>query len=128
MQIRNADSVLPDPVGAEISVVRPARISGQPCSCGSVGEPNLRTNHSATSGCAHPSDTGISTEGMLAILDVFSTFANSSLHMGLLPKSAGQQPFTTESAEKLNSMSHPVSSDEQKAKGSPLIASCQLLR
>ena len=35
MQIRNAASVLPEPVGAEISVVRPARISGQPCSCGS---------------------------------------------------------------------------------------------
>ena len=30
------------PVGAEMSVVRPARISGQPCACGSVGSPNLR--------------------------------------------------------------------------------------
>src|SRR5271165_6656151 len=32
MQMRNAASVLPEPVGAEMSVVRPARISGQPCS------------------------------------------------------------------------------------------------
>jgi hypothetical protein len=69
MQIKNAASVFPEPVGAEISVVRPARISGQPCSCGSVGYPNLPMNHSATSGWAHASVTGISTaDGMNAIL------------------------------------------------------------
>ncbi len=50
MQARNAARVLPEPVGAEISVVRPARICGQPCSCGSVGVPNLAMNHSATKG------------------------------------------------------------------------------
>ncbi len=32
MQARNAARVLPDPVGAEISVVLPARIWGHPCS------------------------------------------------------------------------------------------------
>src|SRR5215813_4433364 len=53
MQARKAASVLPEPVGAEINVVRPARMCGQPCSCGSVGVPNLEANHSATSGCAH---------------------------------------------------------------------------
>ena len=74
MQIRNAASVLPEPVGAEISVVRPARISGQPCSCGSVGDPNFATNHSATSGCAHASETGISPKAMLDILVVFCDF------------------------------------------------------
>ncbi len=52
MQARNAASVLPEPVGAEISVDLPARMGGQPCSCGSVGEPNLAANHSSTSGCA----------------------------------------------------------------------------
>src|SRR5581483_5828059 len=57
MQARNAASVLPDPVGAEIRVVRPARMCGQPCSWGSVGVPNRRTNHSLTSGCAHSSDS-----------------------------------------------------------------------
>ena len=36
-QIRNAASVLPEPVGAEIRTSWPARISGQPRSCGSVG-------------------------------------------------------------------------------------------
>jgi len=56
MQARKAASVLPDPVGAEISVVRPARICGQPCSWGSVGVPNLRVNHSATSGWAQERD------------------------------------------------------------------------
>ena len=39
MQTRNAASVLPEPVGAEISASRPARISGQPSICGSVGLP-----------------------------------------------------------------------------------------
>ena len=39
MQARNAARVLPDPVGAEINVVRPARMCGQPCSWGSVGVP-----------------------------------------------------------------------------------------
>ena len=56
MQARNAASVLPEPVGAEISVVRPARMCGQPCSCGSVGVPKRWTNHSCTSGWAHASD------------------------------------------------------------------------
>src|SRR5215469_17096249 len=65
MQMKTAASVLPDPVGAEISVVLPARISGQPCSCGSVGEPNRPKNHPATSGCAHESDTGISVAGSM---------------------------------------------------------------
>ena len=41
---------LPDPVGAEISTSRPARISGQPCNCGPVGLPKRRSNHSAISG------------------------------------------------------------------------------
>src|SRR5579884_781165 len=52
MQIKNAARVLPDTVGAEISVVLPDRISGQPGSRGSVGDPNRLTNHSRTSGCA----------------------------------------------------------------------------
>src|SRR5580704_6802342 len=56
MQARNAAKVFPEPVGAQINVLRRARISGQPCSCGSVGVPNLLTNHSRTSGCAHSSE------------------------------------------------------------------------
>ncbi len=35
---------------AEMSVVFRARMCGQPCSCGSVGVPNLLTNHSRTIG------------------------------------------------------------------------------
>src|SRR5579864_9748306 len=64
MQIRNAARVFPEPVGAEISVVLPERISGQPCSCGSVGVPKRPTNHSRTSGCAQSSEleTGTSLE------------------------------------------------------------------
>src|SRR5262245_24231753 len=53
MQIKNAARVFPEPVGAEISVVWPARIRGQPSNCGSVEVPNRVTNQSRTSGCAH---------------------------------------------------------------------------
>src|SRR5882762_7718335 len=53
MQIRKAASVLPEPVGAEISVVLPARMYGQPSCCGSVGVPKRLTNQSRTTGCAH---------------------------------------------------------------------------
>src|SRR6185437_1808663 len=53
MQAKNAASVLPEPVGAQISVSVSARMCGQPCSCGSVGVPNFAANHSRTSGCAH---------------------------------------------------------------------------
>src|SRR6185437_698686 len=60
MHARNAESVFPEPVGAEISVERPARIWGQPSSCGSVGVPNLWTNHSCTTGWAQASEVGIS--------------------------------------------------------------------
>src|SRR5215469_12735203 len=94
MQMKNAASVLPDPVGAEISVVLPARISGQPCSCGSVGEPNRPKNHSATSGCAHESDTGISVAG--------SMFRHSS------PFSDFRQFFSPHAAENRDSEKNPI--------------------
>src|SRR5579863_107642 len=54
MQTRNAASVLPEPVGAAISVAFRSTIDGHPASCGSVGVPNRPTNHSCTIGCAHP--------------------------------------------------------------------------
>jgi len=53
MQIRKAARVLPEPVGAEISVLSPARMCGQPSRCGSVGEPKRLRNQSRTSGWAH---------------------------------------------------------------------------
>src|SRR3989442_15224488 len=53
MQARNAASVFPEPVGAEMRVAFPARMCGQPCCCGSRGVPNLLTNHSPTMGGAH---------------------------------------------------------------------------
>ena len=77
MQTRNAASVLPDPVGAEINVVSPARICGQPASCGSVGVPNFATNHSCTMGCAHASDAIVT--GSSATIANCSVFASSSL-------------------------------------------------
>src|ERR1700691_6722376 len=56
MQARNAARVVPEPVGAQINVFFLTRMWGQPSSCGSVGVPNLPTNHSRTSGCAHSRD------------------------------------------------------------------------
>ena len=58
MQTRNAARVLPLPVGAEMRVASPARMAGQPCSCGSVGLPNLWRNHSAVTGCAQAEGFG----------------------------------------------------------------------
>ena len=49
-QIRNAASVLPDPVGAEISTFSPERIAGQARACGSVAEPKCSANQSRTIG------------------------------------------------------------------------------
>src|SRR5271165_4062510 len=51
MQTRNAARVLPDPVGAAISVWRAAAISRQPAACGSVGPAGNRTwNQARTAG------------------------------------------------------------------------------
>src|SRR5205809_2502991 len=44
MEMRKAARVLPEPVGAEISVSRPEVISGQPRAWASVGAWNLRSN------------------------------------------------------------------------------------
>jgi len=64
MQLKKAASVLPEPVGAEIRVVRPAMMCGQPCSCGSVGVPNFETNHYCTRECAQASVAGITAVDM----------------------------------------------------------------
>ena len=50
MALRNAASVLPDPVGAAMSVWRPSRIAAQPRSCADVGAPSVSSNQRATSG------------------------------------------------------------------------------
>ena len=52
MHARNAASVFPEPVGAEISVFIPASMCGQPFSCGKVGAPKRAENQSRTTGCA----------------------------------------------------------------------------
>ncbi len=66
MQARNAASVLPEPVGAQINVFFLARMCGQPSSCGSVGVPNFATNHSRTSGWAQSSDLHSGASGVTA--------------------------------------------------------------
>ena len=44
---RKAASVLPEPVGAAISVSSPPAIAGQPCACGSVGPSGKRRSNQA---------------------------------------------------------------------------------
>src|SRR5437763_1837221 len=78
MHARNAASVFPEPVGAEISVVRPARMCGHPCSCGSVGVPNFFTNHSCTTGWAQARESG-----MEDIRVLYTIFAKDSLFKAL---------------------------------------------
>src|SRR5580700_3500604 len=68
IQARNAASVFPDPVGAQISVVLSPRMWGQPCSCGSVGVPNLETNQSRTRGCAHSRPVGDGTAKAVSLM------------------------------------------------------------
>src|SRR5262245_55967475 len=48
--VRNAASVLPDPVGAAMSVWRRARMAAQPCACAAVGVPSVSENQRATVG------------------------------------------------------------------------------
>ena len=47
---RKAASVLPEPVGAAISVWRRSRMAAQPRSCAGVGAPSVPVNQSETSG------------------------------------------------------------------------------
>src|SRR5579862_94297 len=55
MQTRNPASVLPDPVGAAISVFLPAAISGQPALCAGVGPSGKRrSNQALTAGWKAP--------------------------------------------------------------------------
>src|SRR5580658_1628508 len=74
MATRNAARVLPEPVGAEMRVVSPRRIAGQPSICGSVAEPNLARNHSATMGWAQARASaawsGVSMISMAAAIDI----------------------------------------------------------
>ena len=47
---RNAASVLPEPVGAEISTCSPVAIAGQACAWAGVGSANAPVNQSRTPG------------------------------------------------------------------------------
>jgi hypothetical protein len=50
MAARKAARVLPEPVGAAISVWRRAWMEGQPAAWGAVGSPCVRESHAATAG------------------------------------------------------------------------------
>ena len=50
MPQRKAARVLPDPVGARISVCSPAEIGPQPCACAGVGSAKEGSNHARTAG------------------------------------------------------------------------------
>ena len=52
---RNAVSVLPVPVGANINVDSPRAIAGHPSTCGAVGASNTARNHFAVIGWNSPS-------------------------------------------------------------------------
>ena len=77
MQTKKAVRVFPDPVGADMRVGLPARMLGHPSICGSVGEPNLRVNHSAVIGWAHDSSDQI----CIADSNVFAVYLPDVLEM-----------------------------------------------
>src|ERR1700726_4043357 len=54
---RKAASVLPDPVGAAMSVWRPALIAGHASACAGVGEAKVSANQLATAGWNRVSTT-----------------------------------------------------------------------
>ncbi len=53
---RKAASVLPEPVGAWISVCLPLAIAGQPCSCAGVGASKAPSNQARVCGLKTSSD------------------------------------------------------------------------
>src|ERR1700761_8548208 len=57
MAYRNAASVLPDPVGAEIRTCSPEAIAGQACSWAAVGPAKAPVNHSRVRGVKTSRDT-----------------------------------------------------------------------
>src|SRR6266511_282339 len=67
-QARNAASVLPEPVGARMRVLRPAAMAGQPSRCAGVGSPRAARNHSRTDG--RNKDRGSGSLGEAATLSV----------------------------------------------------------
>jgi hypothetical protein len=48
--VMKAAKVLPEPVGAAISTLRPALIAGHACVCVAVGARKLRSNQATTAG------------------------------------------------------------------------------
>lgn len=50
MAHRNAERVLPDPVGARISAWSPPAMAGHPCAWAGVGAGNEVSNHARTAG------------------------------------------------------------------------------
>ncbi|HEX2564783.1 MAG TPA: hypothetical protein VHK25_12750, partial [Acidimicrobiales bacterium] len=70
MATRKPASVLPEPVGAAMSVSKPAAMSGHPWACGSVGPSgNRRSNHVRTAGwnSASPRGVGPASPGTVAV-------------------------------------------------------------
>ncbi len=62
MPQRNAASVLPEPVGALISVCSPEAIAGHACACAAVGSAKARVNQSRTCGVKGASGIGGASE------------------------------------------------------------------
>ena len=62
MPHRNADSVLPEPVGARISVCSPPAMAGQPWACAAVASGNEVLNQARTAGENSSSGSGATTD------------------------------------------------------------------
>src|SRR5436309_14173146 len=104
-QARKAASVLPDPVGAKISVLRPAAMEGQPCRCAGVGSPSVCRNHSRTGGRkrSRASVASMRTLYTCALRETWRSFAN-----GLRDCDCGREP--TEACFEVHQQALPLPS------------------
>ena len=73
MALRKAASVLPEPVGAAISTLRPAVIAGQASACAGVGAAKLWSNHARNRGvknvqCSWGKDCRVKRSDMVSAL------------------------------------------------------------
>src|SRR5579883_190000 len=115
---RNAANVLPEPVGARMSVCCPAAIAGQPSRCGAVGSPSAVRNQCRTGGRNRARGSGASMRILYKcfLLRVPEKSASVWLKNGtpLIRTARGEQSYRPLLSDYLSDKSRSIDSDEVK--------------